>query len=60
MAFASSVAELGLLLLDSQYKADASLNSLLERALENRGADAFGYRAEFVQLVDLARLLKAQ
>jgi Ca-activated chloride channel homolog len=60
MAFASAVAEFGLLLLDSQYKADASLDSLLERALNNRGTDLFGYRAEFVQLVDLARVLEAQ
>ncbi len=57
MAFASAVAEFGLILKDSPYKGDASLESVIGRALESREADAYGYRAEFVQLVDLARLL---
>ena len=58
LAFASAVAEFGLLLLDSQYKGDANLDSLLNRAAANRGEDAFGYRAEFAQIVALAKLLK--
>ena len=57
MAFASAVAEFGLLLEHSDYKADADIKSVLARALDNRGDDAFGYRAEFVQLVRLAELL---
>ena len=57
MAFASAVAEFGLLLLDSEYKADSNLNAVLERAMANRGEDPFGYRAEFTQLASLARLL---
>ena len=47
MAFASAVAEFGLLLLDSEYKADSNLNAVLERAMLSRGEDPFGYRAEF-------------
>lgn len=58
MAFASAVAEFGLLLYGSAYKADAGMDSLLARALANRGEDAFGYRAEFVQLVSLAGMLE--
>ncbi|MFH1511880.1 MAG: VWA domain-containing protein [Bacillota bacterium] len=60
MAFAAAVAEFGLLLKDSEYKADAGLNSVLARAMGSRGEDAFGYRAEFVQLVSLSMLLKDQ
>ncbi|MBN1777850.1 MAG: VWA domain-containing protein [Clostridiales bacterium] len=57
LAFASAVAEFGLWLYDSEYKGSANLQSVLERALQNRGEDRFGYRAEFVQIVDLTRLL---
>ncbi|HPJ01614.1 MAG TPA: VWA domain-containing protein [Candidatus Limiplasma sp.] len=57
MAFASAVAEFGLWLSDSDYKGSAGLESALTRALQNRGEDRFGYRAEFVQLLDLVRLL---
>ena len=57
MAFASAVAEFGLWLSDSEFKGGANLESVLERALLNHGEDRFGYRAEFVQIVDLVRLL---
>ena len=58
MAFASAVAEFGLWLSDSEYQGSASLESVLERALLSRGEDRFGYRAEFVQIVDLVGLLE--
>ena len=58
LAFASAVAELGLWLSDSEYKGTANLDSVLKRALQNRGDDRFGYRAEFVQLIDLIRLME--
>lgn len=57
MAFASAVAEFGLILKDSPYKGEASLESVIDRALSSLEADAYGYRAEFVQLADLTRLL---
>ena len=60
MAFASAVAEFGLLLSDSEYKGNADWEAAQTRALHNRGEDTFGYRAEFVQLVALTQLLKAQ
>ena len=56
-AFASAVVEWGLILSGSDYKADASFDSVIERAFANRGSDIFGYRAEFVQLVDLSRFV---
>lgn len=59
MAFAAAVAEYGLLLLDSDYKGNASLDGVIDLAIENLGSDVFGYRTEFVQLLDLTRLIKA-
>jgi Ca-activated chloride channel family protein len=56
--FASAVAEWGLILENSEFKANASILSVLNRAYENRGHDVFGYRAEFIQLVDLSRLIQ--
>lgn len=50
-AFASAVAEFGLVVTDSDYKANSSAASVLERALQNEGADPYGLRAEFAELV---------
>jgi len=55
--FASAVVEWAMILADSEHRANASLDNVLARALSSRGADTFGHRAEFVQLVDLSRLL---
>lgn len=55
--FASAVVEFALILNNSEFRADASLNNVIARALENRGADEFGYRAEFLQLANLVKLL---
>ena len=60
MAFACAVAEFGLLLSDSSFKGSASLDSVIEKALSSREADTYGYRAEFAQIVDLARLIQGE
>ncbi len=60
MAFASTVAEFGLILKDSPYKGDASLQSVIDRALSSLDGDVYGYRSEFVQLVDLTRLIAGE
>ena len=52
--FASAVAEFALILKDSQYKGEASFSSLIERARDSRGYDFDGYRAQFLQLAELA------
>jgi Ca-activated chloride channel family protein len=57
IAFASAVAEFGLVLRDSEYKGSASYDAILLRAKESKGSDAEGYRAEFIRLVEKARLL---
>ncbi|GGM14845.1 von Willebrand factor type A domain-containing protein [Promicromonospora citrea] len=51
-AFASAVAELGLLASGSAYRGDADLDAVRERAADSLGADPYGLRAEFVELVD--------
>ncbi|HDP95523.1 MAG TPA: DUF3520 domain-containing protein [Candidatus Aminicenantes bacterium] len=56
--FASAVAEWGLLLRDSPFKADADYAAVAKRAREARGEDPYGYREEFIRLVETAALLK--
>lgn len=55
--FASAVAELGLLLGNSQFKQHADYDSLIARAKTAKGKDEEGYRAEFVSLAQSAKLL---
>jgi Ca-activated chloride channel family protein len=55
--FASAVAELGMLLRDSEFKQKASFDSLIARAKAARGTDEEGYRAEFISLAQSAKLL---
>ncbi len=57
LRFASAVAEFGLLLRDSDYKGNATYDDVLRRAREAKGADAEGYRAEFIRLVEKAEML---
>jgi Ca-activated chloride channel homolog len=54
LAFASAVAEFGMLLRASEHRGRASYGSAASRARTYRGSDPEGYRAEFVKLVDLA------
>jgi Ca-activated chloride channel family protein len=54
--FASAVVEFGMLLRDSPYKAASSWKTVMDRARASKGADAEGYRAEFVKLVEMAEL----
>jgi len=55
--FASGVAEFGLLLRNSQYKANASYQGVLERVKAAKGADSDGYRADLIKLVEIAQML---
>ena len=57
LQFASAVAEFGLLLRDSQYKANATYDAVLTRATDAQGPDQHGYRTEFLKLVEQAELL---
>ena len=53
--FASAVAEFGLILTDSDYRASASLSSVTSRADSGLGDDIYGLRSEFLELVNLYR-----
>ena len=55
--FSAAVAAFGMLLRDSEFKGNASYESVLELARDGKGKDFFGYRAEFIQLVDKCSLL---
>ncbi len=55
--FASAVAEFALLLKGSEYAGDASFPALIERARAAKGVDTDGYRAQFVQLAELAEAM---
>jgi Ca-activated chloride channel family protein len=58
LAWASSVAEFGMLLRDSEYKGSATFTDVVARAKAAKGKDDSGYRAEFIRLVEQAELLK--
>jgi Ca-activated chloride channel family protein len=58
LGFASAVAEFGMLLRKSDYRAQASFESAMARARTFRGGDSEGYRSEFITLVDLASGLR--
>ena len=53
--FAASVAEFGLLLRNSPHKGSSNFEDVLARARRGTGDDEFGYRAEFIRLVEQAR-----
>ena len=57
MGFASAVAEFGMLLRDSKFKADSSYDSVATRAKANIGNDPFGFRGEFLEMVAKAKSL---
>lgn len=56
--FSAAVAEFGLILRDSEYKADASMEQVIALAKAARGEDEEGIRSEFLGLVRLADSLK--
>ncbi len=57
LRFAASVATVGMLLRDSEFKGDSSFDGALEWARDSLGDDRGGYRSEFVKLVELVKVL---
>lgn len=53
--FAASVAAFGQLLRDGTYLNTFGYDEVLQLARSAKGADAYGYRGEFIQLVSLAK-----
>ncbi|MCP4310458.1 MAG: DUF3520 domain-containing protein [Bacteroidetes bacterium] len=56
--FSASIAEFGLILRNSDYKEDASLDHVIAMAKAAKGEDDEGYRSEFIKMVKLADTLK--
>ncbi|SFE29925.1 Ca-activated chloride channel family protein [Chitinophaga sp. CF118] len=55
---ATAVAAFGMLLRNSEYKGNATYDQVLTLANKAKGEDPEGYRAEFVQLVKKAMIIK--
>jgi len=53
-AFATAVAEFGMVLRHSVHKGSANYAQVLQAAKASTGDDKFGYRAEFIKLVEIA------
>ena len=58
--FSASVASFGQLLRGGKYIEDFGYDDVLELARKSRGEDAFGYRGEFISLLNLTRSLSTQ
>jgi len=56
--FSAAVAEFGMILRNSTYQENASIEQVIAMVKEARGEDEEGYRAEFLKLVRLADSLK--
>lgn len=55
--FAAAVAQFGLILRQSAFKGSANYGKVIELAKKAKGNDEEGYRAEFIQLVKIAKTL---
>lgn len=55
LQWATAVAGFGMMLRDSEFKGNVSYDQILATAKKAKGTDEFGYRAEFIQLVELAK-----
>ena len=56
--FCASIAQFSMLLKDSRYLGTSSWNSVVALAKEGLGPDSEGYRKEYINILETARLLK--
>ncbi|HQL69603.1 MAG TPA: DUF3520 domain-containing protein, partial [Bacteroidales bacterium] len=54
---AASVAEFGMLLRNSEFKGLSSYDEAIRLAKESKGSDPYGYRAEYIVLLEKAKLM---
>lgn len=57
LRWATAVSEFGMILTDSKFKGTASVDKALSHARSAKGNDEEGYRAEFIKLIDMYKLL---
>ncbi len=55
--WAAAIAEFGMILRDSEYIDFDNYDQVIALAKESKGEDEFGYRAEFIRLIESAQLL---
>ncbi|MBN1599174.1 MAG: von Willebrand factor type A domain-containing protein [Bacteroidales bacterium] len=55
--FSSAVAGFGMLLRESEYARELTYDEVLKLARVSKGEDYYGYRNEFIRLVELSKLL---
>jgi len=58
LRFAAAVSEFGMILVNSEFKGNSTLESAIGLAKSARGSDEEGYRAEFIRLMGTAKGLK--
>jgi Ca-activated chloride channel family protein len=58
--FAAGVAAFGMVLRNSPYKGNSTMDAVLELVREGRGSDQDGYRVELISLVERAKSLGAR
>lgn len=56
--FAAAIAELGMIINDSEYKGTSDFDSVISLAREGIGEDEFGFRTEFLHMADLIRYIR--
>lgn len=56
--FSAAVAQYGLLMKNSKYKGSTTFDSILDLAKNAKGPDMEGYRAEFIKLTEMTKLLQ--
>ncbi|HPV55787.1 MAG TPA: DUF3520 domain-containing protein, partial [Tenuifilaceae bacterium] len=57
LMFASAVAEFGMLLRESEFKGNATFADVLKRAKTSAGLDEYGYKADFIKMVEMGEML---
>lgn len=56
--FAAAIAELGMIINDSEYKGTSDFDSVISLARDGVGEDKFGFRTEFLHMADLIRYIR--
>lgn len=56
--WAATVASFGMVLRDSEFKGNLTFSKVLTMAHQSAGEDEFGYRAEFIKLVNIANRIQ--
>jgi len=54
--FSAAVAQFGMLLRNSKHKGSSTYDNVISLARKSKGKDVFGYRSEFIRMVELHEL----